>query len=484
MATERDARADAEPAPHPAAARSGHRHVHLGLVLVAVSMGMFVVQLDFFALNLALPDMARDLDTTTGQLQWVISGYMLALGSMLIVGGRLGDIYGRRLILLVGIGCFGLTALLCGISNSATMVIVLRIVQGASAALIFPVAIAALTNTFPEDRRGSAIGAAYAVAAVGSAVGPFVGGGLTEISWRLVFFIQVPLALVAFVPIALNLPESREPGISRRIDIPGLVTVVAGIAMVTFGVDEAEAWGWGSPATIGLIVAGVLVLTAFVMIERRVANPLINLELFRNHKFNLVVAMATVANVAFVAAVFAGTLFLQDVRGHSPLVAGLAFLAMGVATALGGVLAGKLGARYRAEHVMAGANGFGALGLVALAASTALAPYTISLAVVGLGLGIGWAFASVGTQQVVRPERAGEASGVTLAMVIGIAGASVVVAAAVLQGLTQAGRSESSALRWIIVGLAVLAGASAVILAAGTWLRDRRHHRQPASRQA
>src|SRR5437764_3059224 len=164
-------------------------------ILIAVSLAMFLVQLDFFALNLALPQMAHELHVTTTDMQWAISGYMLAVGALMIPAGRIGDILGRKRVLLAGVVLFGLTSLAAGLSSSAGMVIAFRVLQGAGAALSFPVGIAALTNAFPAERRQAAIGNAYGIAAAGTAIGPFVGGALSEICWRCVLIYYVPLVL-------------------------------------------------------------------------------------------------------------------------------------------------------------------------------------------------------------------------------------------------------------------------------------------------
>jgi EmrB/QacA subfamily drug resistance transporter len=441
----------------------------LRLLLAAASISLFVVQLDYFVVNLALPRMASDFDVSTSDLQWVISGNMLAVASLLIFGGRVGDIFGRRLALLVGLAGFAAAALVCGLAPDAGVVIGFRIVQGAASALIFPVVISVLSNAFPEEHRGKAIGFAYGIAAVGSALGPLIGGGLTEaLSWRWVFFALVLLAGVAFVLVLTSVSESRDETVPRHLDVPGVVTVSLGVAAVTFAVDRAQTWGWIAGKTLAVFGAGVGLLLVFGAIERRARWPLVELSLFRNRPFDLVVAGCTVANVAFAVMVYSATIYLQEVRGLSPIVAGVVFLAPALGAALGGPLAPRLGARMPPRLVSAAANGVGGLGVLGLAllGDNSWVLYLSMFAVAGVGLGVGWAFASVGTQAVVRKERAGEASGVTLTLVVGVAGLAVASAASALRELGQHGTSLGDAITWVLVVVAGLALLSAAVLPA------------------
>jgi MFS family permease len=359
-------------------------------------------------------------------------------------------------------------AVICGLAPSAGVVIAFRIVQGAGGALIFPLAIAVLTNQFPARRRGEAIGIAYGIAAFGSALGPFVGGGLTEaLSWRWVFFAMVPLAAAAFWLVLANVSESRDETVPRHLDLPGVITVSLGIASVTFAVDRAQTWGWLAGRTLTIFGVGVALLLLFALIERRVRWPLVQLSLFRNKAFDLVVGGCTIANVAFVVMVYAATIYLQEVRDLSPFVAGVVFLAPSIGAGIGGPLAGRLG-RFPSRWVMAAANGIGGLGLLGLAlvGDDAWVLYVVMFAIAGIGLGTGWAFASVGTQAVVSKERAGEASGVTLTLVIGVAGMAVAVAASVLREFAENGTSAADGIELVLIVVAGLALASAALLPA------------------
>jgi EmrB/QacA subfamily drug resistance transporter len=432
-------------------------------ILVAVSLAMFLVQLDFFALNLALPQMAHDLGVTTTDMQWAISGYMLAVGALMIPAGRIGDILGRKRILLVGVALFGLTSLAAGLSSSAGMVIAFRVLQGAGAAMSFPVGIAALTNAFPADRRQAAIGNAYGIAAVGTAVGPFVGGALSEVSWRWVLIFNVPLAVAALILALTSMEESRDASAPRTIDLRGVAAVALGIGALTFAVDRGSTWGWTSAATLGTFAAGALMLIAFVAVERRVRFPLVELSLFRNTPYVVITLAGMVSNIAFCVTTFAVTIYLQQVRGLSPIEAGIVFLAPSLTLAVMGPVSGHIGERFRPIGPMATAIGAGSIGLLVLSGAHAWGVFVPAFAVFGAGLGFGWSFVSVATQSVVKPERAGEASGVTLTIVVAVAGLCVATAATVLEvlqaGGATAGEANEELLRWTALGALTVSAA-------------------------
>jgi len=443
-----------------------HGEVRLRMVLAATAMAMFATNLDFFALNLAIPGMARELDVSTTDMQWAISGYMLALGSFLIPGGRLGDILGRRRMLIIGTTIFGLSSLAGGLAPSAGFLIGARLVQGIGAAILFPLAIAVVTNTFPEERRKRAIGNLYGLAAAATAVGPFVGGGLTEaLSWRWVLLINVPVAAIAIVLMVRSVPESRDETVPREIDFGGLAAVALGIGAITFAVDRGDAWGWGSGRTIGLFAIGLALLLGFVAIERRTRFPLVDLALFRNRRFVAITLLGMIANIAFVVTTFATTLYLQDVRGYSPLEGGLIFLSASLMQAVAGPLSGRLAERFNIPRTMLVAILVGALGLLVIAAGLGIGIIAAALVVFGLGYGLCWAILSVGTQSVVPTDRAGEASGVSLSIVIGMAGLGVAVVASLIEVIAGGGTGEGVAIEQILRVIAIGSVIAAIPLA-------------------
>jgi EmrB/QacA subfamily drug resistance transporter len=403
-------------------------------VLLAAAVGMFAINVDFFAVQTTLPPMAEDLDTTVSTLQWVISGYMLALASFLIVGGRLADILGRKTFYIGGVIVFGTSSLLAGASTGPEMIIIMRIVQGVGAAVMMPVGLAIVTNAFPANRTQRAVGLVFAIAAVGQAMGPLIGGALTEwLSWRWVLWVNVPITVLLVVLAASSIEQSRDESVPKVIDWTGLLLIVASIATFTYGIDKSSDWGWASTGTIGLTVAGAAGLVTFVLVEARVQHPLLDLALFRIKEFSLMTAAGAIGNMGIVTAIFLSMLFLQDVEGMSTLEAGTAFLSFSLAVTLVDQFAGRL-ERFPSWLVMAAALAVGGGGGIGMAAADSVGPYLLSSVFAGAGYGLSWAYASVVTQDVVPTPQAGEASGTVLTVLIGLGGVAIAVASSVVAG--------------------------------------------------
>ena len=438
-------------------------------ILAAVSMALFCVQIDYFAMNLALPRMALDLNSTATDLQWVISVYMLALGAFMVPAGRIGDIFGRRRALLAGIALFGLSSALCALAPSATLVIAFRALQGLGAALIFPVSVSVLTNAFPAVRASHAIGLAYGIAGLGNAAGPLIGGLLTEtVGWRWIFWLNVPLTLFALAIGARSITESFDESVPRRIDVTGLALITVGIGLFTLTFDRAPSWGWLSAPTVVAFACSLGALVAFVVVESRVRWPLVDLSLARNPRFTILVIAGTISNIAYGVTIFLATIYLQQVRGLDPLMAGLAFLGPSAGAALGGTISGRLAASRPPVLVMGLTTVAASLSLAALAASSSWVGYLSALTACGFTLGLVYAFTTVATQAVVRPERAGEAAGVTLTALVTLAGVRVAVSGTVLEMLQLAGLSAAGAVDAIVAVLAALllpAGAVVLVIA-------------------
>lgn len=434
-------------------------------ILAAVSMALFCVQIDYFAMNLALPRMALDLHSTATDLQWVISVYMLALGAFMVPAGRIGDIFGRRRALLAGIALFGLASALCALAPSATLVIAFRALQGLGAALIFPVSVSVLTNAFPAVRASHAIGLAYGIAGLGNAAGPLIGGLLTDtVGWRWIFWLNVPLTLVAMAIGARSITESFDETVPRRIDLTGLALITIGIGLFTLTFDRAPTWGWLSAPTVVAFLCSLAALVVFVVVQNRVRWPLVDLSLARNAKFAILVIAGTIANIAYGVTIFLSTMYLQQVRGLDPLMAGLAFLGPSAGAALGGVLSGRLAASRPPILVMGLTSVAAALSLAALSVSTSWYAYLPALTACGFTLGLVYAFTTVATQAVVRPERAGEAAGVTLTALVTLAGVGVAVSGTVFEMLQLAGVSPAGAVDGIVAGLASLLLPAGVVV--------------------
>jgi EmrB/QacA subfamily drug resistance transporter len=432
-------------------------HVRSRWILAAVSTALFCVQIDYFAMNLALPRMAADLGSTTTDLQWVVSIYMLTLGAFMVPADRIGDIFGRRRALLGGIALFGIASVCCAIAPTAGVVIAFRALQGIGAAFIFPVSVSALTNAFPPEKSSHAIGLAYGIAGLGNAAGPLVGGLLTEtLGWRSIFWLLVPLSALALIIGAKTIPESSDDTVPRRLDLGGLGLITTGIGLFTIAFDRAPTWGWLSTQSVTAFILSLIALSGFVVVEQRVRWPLVNLSLLKNSTFAVLVIAGTTANIAYTVTVFLSTMNLQQVRGLTPLAAGIAFLGPSAGAALGGVISGRLASRFAPVPVMGVGCTLAAVSLAVLAVSQSWAPYLVALTVCGFTMGLVYAFTTVATQTVVAPERAGETAGVTLTALVTIAGVGVAVSGTVLEVLQHHRLSMGEGIARILLVIAAL----------------------------
>jgi EmrB/QacA subfamily drug resistance transporter len=298
------------------------------VVLVLICLAQFMVVLDATIVNVALPSIQKDLGLSEANLQWIINAYTLVFGGFLLLGGRAGDLLGRKRLFLIGLVIFTGASLLDGLAVSSGMLIGSRALQGLGAALISPAALSIISTTFAEGQeRSKALGVWAAIAIGGSAVGLILGGVLTQsFSWPWIFFVNVPVGVVGFVLSLRLVPESKDEHAHRSYDIAGAVTVTGGLMALVYAIVKAETDGWGSATTIGFFALAAVLLVSFVVVERRSAEPLVRLSIFRVRSLttaNLV--MFLVASGLF-AMFFFNTLYIQRVLGYGPLKAGLAFL--------------------------------------------------------------------------------------------------------------------------------------------------------------
>jgi EmrB/QacA subfamily drug resistance transporter len=438
-------------------------------IIAAAAISMLVVQMDWFALNLALPAIARDFGVPATDLQWVVSGYMLAIGALMITAGKLADVFGRKRTILLGLVVFGTLSAICGAAADETWLIAARVVQGVGAALIFPVAIAVVAAAFSDDRQARAISVVLAFSAVGMALGPFVGGAFSEhLSWRWVFFVNVPFCLAASVLMLRFAPESRDETAPHRIDVPGVLLVSGGLVAIAYAVDKGQDWGWTSAATLGLLAAGTVLLLAFVAVEKRVRAPLVDLALFRNRPFVAVTCAGTISNVVFCLVAVFSALYLQQARGLSPLDAGVVFLALSGGAALASLASGPLSERYDPARVMAVGMIVAAVALFGLTYLTSLWVYTPVFFVCGVGVGLGWTLTNVAVQASVPPETAGAASGVALTSLVLLGAIGVAIGTTVLElvsGSPSRAAADAEAIDVVLRAGAVLGLLGAIGLA-------------------
>ncbi|MCI3934762.1 MFS transporter [Streptomyces sp. AN091965] len=401
--------------------------------LLALSLGVFCIQLDAFGLSLALARIGRDLDAGGSGPQWVISSYLLSTGTLMLGAGRLGDLFGRRRLLVTGLVLFGAASLVCALAATLPLLIGARVAQGAGAAMIMPVGLSLLTNVYPGDLRGRATGWALGIGGIATACGPFIGGALTDaVSWRAVFWLNVPLAALGAV-CASRTAESYDVGASRTVDWRGLLTATAALATLGILIDRGPTLP--RPALLGgaLAVTGLLVL--FVRYERATPRPLVQLTLFRNGPYVALTLTGAAANTATVMFLLVVPLTLQGQWALPVASAGLAFLAPALAMAVAGPLAGRVPTR-AAVPLMLGCLGAGAFGLGSLPSASSLTAYLAIATGCGAALGIANALTLIATQAVITPERAGEASGVTKTALTLAAGLGVGLTGAVTGAIT------------------------------------------------
>jgi EmrB/QacA subfamily drug resistance transporter len=320
--------------------------------LAAVSFGLFMIMLDNTVVNVALPAIQEDLGTGLSELQWIVTGYALTFAALMLIGGKLADAYGRRLIFVIGILVFTAASLWCGLADSGNMLIAARVVQGAGAALMNPATLSIIAATFPPKERGMAIGIWAGTAALALAIGPLVGGLLTEhLSWHWIFFVNVPVGIVAIAASFLLITESRDDT-HESLDLPGLGTSALGLFALTYGLIEANAYGWTSARIVGSFVIAAVALASFVQIERRRRSPMLDLSLFRSGTYaGANVSMLLVA-LAMFGIFFFVSLYMQNILGYSAVQAGAAFLPMTVLIILVAPFAGKASDKYGSRWLM------------------------------------------------------------------------------------------------------------------------------------
>jgi EmrB/QacA subfamily drug resistance transporter len=298
------------------------------LTLVACILGSTIVLLDGSVVNVALPTIQRALGGGLAAQQWVVNGYLLTLGSLILVGGSLGDLFGERRVFAIGVGGFGVASLACALAPTIVALVIARALQGVAGALLVPSSLAVIVNTFSESERGKAIGSWTAWGAIAGVLGPLAGGELLAIgSWRLIFLINIPLAIacIALILVVIPAPPPRPPSV-RRIDFPGAVLCALGLGGPVFALIEQPRLGWSSPAVIVPLIGGVALLALFTLYESRAPDPMLPLGLFRRRNFAAgnVETFAMYAGLSIVF--FFLVLFLQQIGGYTPLQSGLATL--------------------------------------------------------------------------------------------------------------------------------------------------------------
>ena len=319
-----------------------------------MTFGLFMIMLDNTVVNVALPSIQRDFEIGVSELEWIVNAYALTFAVLMLTGGKLADLFGRRLIFVVGLAIFTLSSLACGLATSSEALIGARTVQGVGAALMNPATLSIISATFPPRQRGLAIGIWAGVSAMALAIGPLVGGLLTQhIDWSWIFFINIPVGLLAIAASYAFIRESRDTAEEQRLDLPGLLSSGLALFALTFALIEGASYGWSSGRILGLFAAAALGLVAFVWLELRQRVPMLDLSLFRNPTFAGANAVALLVFLAMFGVFFFVSLYLQNILGYSAVQAGATFLPMTLLIMLVAPVAGKLADRFGSRWLVA-----------------------------------------------------------------------------------------------------------------------------------
>jgi EmrB/QacA subfamily drug resistance transporter len=458
------------------------------LALYVLCLGDLMIVLDSTIVNVALPSIREDLNFSQTSLAWVVNAYLLTFGGFLLLGGRLGDLFGHRRLFLIGISFFTLASIACGVSTTQGLLIAARAVQGIGGAVVSAVALSLMMNLFTEPgERAKAMGIFGFVMSGGGSLGVLLGGVLTDaLNWHWIFLVNVPIGVAVVLLTLKLLPPARREAADRRLDVAGAVTVTASLMLAVYTIVKGNDVGWLTPRTVGLLAASAALLALFIAIESRVRSPLMPLGLFRLRN----VATANVVGILWAAAMFAwffiSALYLQLVLGYSPLQVGLAFLPANLimgAFSIG--LSAKLVMRFGFRIPLSAGLLVAAAGLVVFARAPVNGSFVVHVlpSMILLAIGAGLAFNPVllAAMSDVEPSESGLASGVvnTSFMMGGALGLSILasLAASRTDSLRASGHGALDALNGgyhaaFLVG-AVFATAAAVV--GGVFLRTREH---------
>jgi EmrB/QacA subfamily drug resistance transporter len=323
--------------------------------LAAVAVGLFMIMLDNTVVNVALPSIQQDLRISTSELEWVVNAYALTFGVLLLTGGKLADLFGRRTIFITGLFIFTGASLWCGLAGGAESLIAARTVQGIGAALMNPATLSIITATFPPRQRGMAIGIWAGVAALALAIGPLVGGLLTEkIHWGWIFFVNIPVGVAGVLAARIFIDESRDTSAQQRLDLPGLLSSGIGLFALTLGLIETNDHAWGSALVLSLFAIAAASLTAFVLLELHQRIPMLDMKLFRDRQFAGANTVMFMVGLAMFGIFFYNSLFLQRVLGYGAIKTGATFLPMTLLIMFIAPAAGKVADRVGARWLMGG----------------------------------------------------------------------------------------------------------------------------------
>ena len=400
--------------------------------LTGVALASFMTFLDNNVVNVALPSIQRDLGLTISGLEWIVSSYILVFSGLMLVGGRLADVYGRRRVFLIGLVVFTGASLLAGIATSPAMLVGSRVVQGVGAALTMPATLAIISATFPDEReRNRAVGVWTAVGALALALGPFTGGFISERwDWGWIFLINVPVGAATIGIIAVSMRESRD-AVRRRLDLPGLVTSSTGLFALTYALIEGHNAGWTSPLILGSFTVAALATAAFIVIESRTADPMIDLSLFRERVFSGGTAAMVLWGFGVIGIYFFTALYLQNVLRFSPTEAGAAFVPMALFMAMTAPVADPIARRFGTHRTVAAGLALNVIGMIMVSfvgEQGSFADLVPAFVLFGIGSGLVMMPLTSAIIGVLPPNRAAAASGIlnTAREVSGLLGVTII----------------------------------------------------------
>ena len=398
-------------------AREAMRSRPDGLLLAVVCVAQFMVVLDISIVNVALPDMQRDLHLSQNGLAWVLNAYTLTFAGFLLLGGRAADLWGRRRLFLIGVALFSLTSLIGGLAQTGGELIAARGLQGLGGAVLSPATLTILTTTFTEPRaRARALGMWSAVAGAGGATGVLAGGVLTDLlSWRWILFINVPIGLLVLAVARFAITESRAEGERPTLDWAGALTITAGLVALVYGVVSTDQHSWGSREVVSYLVAGVVLIGAFLVIESRHRHPLVPLRLFRSRALTGANLIMVLIGAVMFSVFFFLSQFLQNVQGYSPLRTGFAFLPMPLAIIVGTQLSSRLIGRVGARTLLVIGPLIASAGLLLLSRMHTGSSYALHVgipgAIITFGVGMSFVPVTMAANSGVERRDAGLASG-------------------------------------------------------------------------
>ena len=383
-------------------------------MLVVLAVANFMILLDNTIVTVALPTIDQKLGLSQAQLEWIVSAYALTFGVLMLTGGRLADLLGRKLIFLIGLVTFTCASLACGLAGSGGFLIGARVVQGIGAALMLPATLSIIPATFPKEEQGTAIGIWTGTSGLGVAIGPLVGGVLTESAgWNWVFLVNVPVGIIG-AAVAISVIRESKRGARERLDLPGLLTSGVSLFALTFALIESQSYGWGSTTVIALLIVSVIALALFVAVERRRTAPMLDLGLFSSGTFSGANVVSVIIGMAMISVLVFLSIFMQRQLGYSASKTGLAFLPMTLVIIFTAPVVGKLGEKVGPRFFLSAGLVIVAVALLLLtsiSADSGSLGLVLRLMLAGIGIGFVMPTMVAAALAAVSPEKSGVVSG-------------------------------------------------------------------------